>query len=380
MYIPPCKKIPKTIAALNNLRGIYKVHFDLNLSKRQVMKLKQRAAEAENNGNLPEMKRYMAILGYYYNKSFEQVAIVLQVSIQAVRDWIKQYFVEGLDGLKSQKSPGRPSKLTKAQKKKLSQMIIAGPAACGFPGACWRTPMIQHLIQKKFHVFYSAIYLSEFLKNMGFSFQKAKFIAAKKDEAKRAEWLQKIWPEILHLSQKKNASILFGDEASFPQWGTLNYTWAPIGKQPVVQTSGNRKSYKVFGLIEYFTGTFYSKGYEGKLNSESYIEFLVEVLSKTRKHLILIQDGAPYHKGREMDAFFKKHAHRITVFRLPSYSPDYNPIEQLWKKVKQVGTHLHYFPTFDCLINKVEDMLQLFGDVKKEVLSLFGFYRELGTA
>lgn len=356
------------------------MHFDLNLSKRQVAKLKEKVVDAEYKGNLPEMKRYMAILGYYFNKSFEQVAVVLQVSIQAVRDWIKQYFIGGIDGLQSRKSPGRPPKLTKAQKKQLSKMIVDGPAACGFPGACWRAPMIQHLIKNKFNVFYSVIYLSELLKNMGFSFQKAKFVAAKKDEEKRAEWLKKTWPEILKLSKEKNASILFGDEASFPQWGTLNYTWAPIGQQPVVQTSGNRKSYKVFGLIEYFTGNFYSKGHEGKLNSEAYIEFLLEVLSKTRKHLILVQDGAPYHKSQEMKEFFKEHENRITVFRLPSYSPDYNPSEQLWKKIKQAGTHLHYFPTFDCLINKVEDMLQLFGDVKKEVLSLFGFYRELEVA
>lgn len=356
------------------------MHFDLNLSKRQVEKLQELLTEAEYRGRLPEMKRYMAVLGYYYHKSFDQVAVTLQVSIQAVRDWIKQYFVNGPEGLKSKKSPGRPSKLTKAQKKQLSKMIVDGPAACGFPGACWRTPMLQHLIQHKFGVFYSAIYLSELLKNMGFSFQKAKFVAAKKDDEKRAEWLKKIWPEILKLSQKKNASILFGDEASFPQWGTLNYTWAPIGQQPVVQTSGNRKSYKVFGLIDYFTGNFYSKGHEGKLNSESYIEFLLDVLNKTRKHLILVQDGAPYHRGKDMKEFFKKHADKITVFRLPSYSPDYNPIEQLWKKVKQAGIHLHYFPTFDCLVNKVEDMLQLFGDVKKEVLSLFGFYRELTAA
>lgn len=356
------------------------MNFYLNMTKSQVKSLQKFIAKAEYQGNLPEMKRYMAVLGYYYYKSFEQVAKILQVSIQAVRDWVKQYFVNGLDGLKSKKSTGRPSKLTKAQKKQLSKIITDGPAANGFPGACWRTPMLQHLIKEKFGVLYSAIYLSELLKNMGFSFQKAKFVAAKKDDEKRAEWLKNTWPEILKLSKEKNASILFGDEASFPQWGTLNYTWAPIGQQPVVQTSGNRKSYKVLGLIEYFTGNFYSKGHEGKLNSKSYIEFLLEVLSRTRKHLILIQDGAPYHRSAAMKEFFKKYANRITVFKLPSYSPDYNPIEQLWKKIKQVGTHLHYFPTFDCLVNKVQDMLKLFGDIKKEVLSLFGFYRELVVA
>jgi len=58
-------------------------------------------------------------------------------------------------------------------------------------------------------------------------------------------------------------------------------------------------------------------------------------VKKTRKHIILIQDGAPYHKSKAMKDFFEKYSNRITVYRLPSYSPDYNPIEMLWKKIKQ---------------------------------------------
>jgi len=237
----------------------------------------------------------------------------------------------------------------------------------------------SYLNRYKFNIFYSVKYLSELLKNMGFSYQKATFIAANRDKKERKEWLKNTWPEILNKANKENAHVLFGDEASFPQWGTLNYTWAPIGEQPVVETSGTRKSYKVFGLIDYFTGRFFAKGHEGKLNADSYIDFLTEVLSKTKKHIILIQDNAPYHTSAQMIEFFDEHKDRITVYHLPTFSPDYNPIEKLWKKVKQAGTHLHYFPTFESLILKVEDMLEMFANVKKEVLSLFGFYDELAT-
>ena len=59
-------------------------------------------------------------------------------------------------------------------------------------------------------------------------------------------------------------------------------------------------------------------------------------------------------------AFFKAHKDRFTVYKLPSYSPDYNPIEMLWKKVKEMGTHLHYFPTFQDLKDKVEETLLQF--------------------
>lgn len=334
---------------------------------------------AEQARDLKEAKRCLAILALSEGQEISEVATTLQVSIESIRQWLNKFLITGISGVIRKPVTGRPPKLTGQQRMKLYEMIKQGPAAVGFPGACWRTPMIKFLIEEKFKVSYATKYLSELLKSMGLSYQKATFVAAKRDKKLRKEWIKNTWPEILKLSKKKNAHILFGDEASFPQWGTLNYTWAPIGEQPVIETGGSRKAYKVFGLIDYFTGTFYSKGHEGRLNSESYIEFLMEVLSKTRKHIILIQDGAPYHLSAAMKEFFKKYQHRITVYQLPTFSPDYNPIEKLWKKIKQVGTHLQYFPTFESLILKVEEMLELFGNVKKEVLSLFGFYDELAS-
>ena len=44
----------------------------------------------------------------------------------------------------------------------------------------------------------------------------------------------------------------------------------------------------------------------GKLNAMSYIDFLKGVLYKTRKHIFLIQDEAPYHKGLLMRKFFQQ--------------------------------------------------------------------------
>jgi hypothetical protein len=71
----------------------------------------------------------------------------------------------------------------------------------------------------------------------------------------RQEWCTTTWPHILRLAKARQALLLFGDEASFPQWGTLTYTWARRGQQPTVKTSGKRKGYKVFGLIDYFNLT-----------------------------------------------------------------------------------------------------------------------------
>lgn len=38
---------------------------------------------------------------------------------------------------------------------------------------------------------------------------------------------------------------------------------------------------------------------------------------------------------------------RLTIERLPAFSPDYNPIEKLWKNTKRDSTHMKYFKTFE---------------------------------
>lgn len=340
----------------------------IKLTNQTERKLNAMLANSMKNGNLREVNRIKAVLGVLSGHDKATIASILRVSEESIRIWINKFMVEGPDGLKSTKPPGRPTKLTKTQKKELKRLISRGPKYAGFPGACWRSPMVQEMILQRFGVLYSAFYIPQLLKNMGYSYQKATYIVGRRSSEARKKWIEETWPEIVELAKKKNSQILFGDEASFPQWGSLSHTWGKRGKQPVCKTSGVRKGYKVAGFIEYFTGRFFFMGHEGRLNSEVYEKFIKEILTQTQKHTIIVQDGAPYHTSKAMKLFFKKHSKRLTVFQLPSYSPDYNPIEKLWKKIKEKEIHLHYFPTFDSLKNKVNNALLHFTDMKEEIL------------
>jgi len=356
--------------------------FRLTLGSSQREALAAKVARASKMGDTRTMIRALAILALAgpLAEKLKEAASCYGINVRTVQSWLSAFLLKGVASLEIKKSPGRPPKLTKRQKEELARLIDEGPSIAGFLGNCWRSPMIQMLIKEQFGVTYSAFYIPELLKNMGFSYQRARFIYDQDNEEERARWIAEKWPEILALGKEKKSYILFGDEASFPQWGTLSYTWARVGKQPVVRTSGRRKGYKVFGFIDYFTGKFFFKGQDEKLNSETYIRFLKEVLSRTRKHTILIHDNAPYHKSVAVQNFLAKNSKRLRVYRLPPYSPDYNPIEQLWKKIKKEGTHMQFFPDFESLCAKVEETLLYFKDAPSEVLSLFGFYRNLELA
>lgn len=130
----------------------------------------------------------------------------------------------------------------------------------------------------------------------------------------------------------------------------------------------------MFGLIELFSGRLFSQGIDGRFNAQSYIAFLTTVLEQTTEPLFLVQDGAPYHRAALVKAFFEQRRDRLHVIRLPSYSPDYNPIEFLWRATKRSTTHNRYFPEFSDLTASVDDALATFARQPDRVKALFGRY------
>lgn len=343
--------------------------------------LVEQLARAYQAAHLRLVKRIHALLYVVDGQSVAEVSQLLDLGEQTIRDYLQALLVHGAESLQYRRPPGRPARLTKTQRKELAELITAGPEAAGYPSGCWTAVMVQDLILSRFNVEYHPHHICNLLDQLGFSFQKARFVSDHLDEAARSQWLTVTWPEILRLAQEKHALILFGDEASFAQWGSLSYTWAPKGQQPTVKTSGRRKGYKVFGLIEFFSGRLFWKGQTDRFNAESYIAFLTQVLAETHEPLILIQDGAKYHTCQATRDFLAAHAERLTKFQLPSYSPDFNPIEHLWRNVKKDATHLKYFRTFDALTEKVEHTLHKLAGLPSHILALMGCYCEsLGAA
>lgn len=352
----------------------------ITLQNQTRKQLDQVRRQAERKGDLRQFKRVTAILFVSAGFLYSQIAEKLGVCEDSIRRWRKKLLLRGPEGLCSRKSPGPKSNLTQTQRKELAELIDQGPQACGFAGACWRSPMIQELIYQRFGVFYAEKYISQLLKNMGFSYKKAQTVPDKQDPKKRREWFKKKWPEIYALARRKNAYVLFGDEATFYQSTSSSYTWARKEVIPTFKSKPGRKSYKVLGVIEFFSGRLVSKCHQGSLNSEVYAAFLREVMAQIPGHLILIQDGARYHTSHAMRNFFKRHSNRLTVYQLPPYSPDFNPIERLWKKMRERYTHLKYFPSLESLKNTVIQAFCGFENMPEEILSLFTSYRKRSEA
>jgi transposase len=333
--------------------------------------LHQLALTASHAGDHAAVRRCLALVQYAATRCVATVAATAAVHVDSVYAWLQILLREGVAGLRSAAKAGRPAKLTGEQKARLRELLLAGPEAAGYATGAWHSPLVAALIERAFGVRYAVGYLPALLPSLGFSYQKAPFVSEHLNAAARQQWLTATWPQIVATAQAQGALLLFGDEASFAQWGSLGYSWAPRGQQPTVLTTGRRKGYKVWGLVEWRSGRLFWHGQEDRLTGAGYCAFLEQVLTQTDRPIVLVQDGARYHTSREVQAWLAAQTGRLQVYQLPSYSPDYNPIEHLWREVK-AGTHNAYFPTFDALTARVEERLAALNSDPARVRRLLG--------
>ena len=97
------------------------------------------------------------------------IAERLSVGRSTVYAWLNTFLLERFASLRRRTPPGRPSKLTPSQKQRLCALVTAGPAAAGYQTGCWHSALLQALIWREFGVLYNVHYVSELLRNVGFS-------------------------------------------------------------------------------------------------------------------------------------------------------------------------------------------------------------------
>lgn len=140
-------------------------------------------------------------------------------------------------------------------------------------------------------------------------------------------------------ARRRKAWILFEDESGVSERPPVRRTWAPKGQTPVLIHAFNWKKLSVAAALGYRwdgrRSRLWFQSRPGSYNDERLIAFLKEV----NKHLrgakaILVWDGLPAHKSLRMKQYLESQRRWLTVEMLPGYSPDLNPVEDLWGNVK----------------------------------------------
>lgn len=195
-------------------------------------------------------------------------------------------------------------------------------------GGC-RTPADQ----KKAAVSYSVRYTRKLLKGWGFTFQRPAFRAYEQQAHAVQTWLEQGYPRIRTKAKRQGGLIIFLDELGLRSQHTSGKSYAPKGKTPVLEKSGNRFYLTMLTAISNQGHLIYTVA-ECNFNMALYVQFLQKLLRSVKQKVFLITDSHPVHLGKMVQQWLLANSKRIEVFYLPNYSPELNPVEYLNQDIK----------------------------------------------
>jgi transposase len=230
----------------------------IQLSHATVKELQSRLQHAYRRDDVRLVRRTTVLLDLLvHHVPVEVLCAQWGLSPACISGWRQDFLPRGMDSLVDRPGGGRRPKLTAKQKKRLVELIEAGPLGVGCEAAWWTSVLLRVLIWRAFGVLYNRHDVCTLLHNLGLSLQKARCVSDHLDTARRQAWLQDKWPAIRRAAKRRRGLSRFEDEARFAQWGSLSYTWARRGPQPAVPTSGTRQGDKVLGAIAYCSGRLF---------------------------------------------------------------------------------------------------------------------------
>ena len=278
--------------------------------------------------------RIRAVQAVRDGTSVVEVAKCYRTHRATVHRWVQRYQeCRGVRGLVRKPVSGRPRKLGDLDRKRLRKIVLTPASRFGYETDFWTTTRLRQVIKKEFGVDVCRQTVWHRLRDAGLTYQKPERRYFQASAELRQEWRRTVLPEILATVREYRAILYFEDEANISLTPILARTWAPKGKTPVQKVTGKRGGVAAMSAISK-QGRLIFRLLEKRINSDDVIDFLAQILRHhKRRHVVVVMDKASSHRSKKTKAFIASQP-RLHVFYLPSYSPDWNPDEQVWNHLK----------------------------------------------
>jgi transposase len=269
--------------------------------------------------------------------SCEQVARVLFLDDDTIRNWHGLFVAEGLEGLTRFDAGGSASFLSAAQEDALKVFVSTTlPRSTRHVGA-W--------IEREFGLEYqSRSGLIALLHRLGLEYHKPTVIPRKLDEEKQKAFIEGY--EKLLNSLGDNEAVLFADAVHPSHAVRPAGCWAPKQETLAIEQTSGRERINIHGAIELATGQ--TRMIEVlTVDAVSTIRLLesIQLLYPMLALIHVFLDNARYHHAKLVQEWLARPGCRIKLHFIPSYCPHLNPIERLWGLMHRNVTHNKCYAT-----------------------------------
>src|SRR5215510_9690295 len=286
--------------------------------------LRKRACASQDTD---QARRLLALAAVLDGQSRGAAARIGGMDRQTLRDWVHAYNAKGPNGLINATSPGRPPKLTKAQKEKLRPIIVAGPDPVKDGVVRWRCVDLKRVIKERFGIDLGEISVGRLLKELGFS-----YVSARPQHPEQSPKAIEIW---------------FQDEARVGQKNGLVYQWDERGSRPRQARDQRYENAYIFGAIcpaRDVGAALILPRADGWAMQQHLDEISRHVV--TGAHAVVLLDQAGWHTTDKL-----MEPTNITMLPLPPKSPELNAQENIWQYLRQNFLSNRVFASYEAILD-----------------------------
>ena len=216
----------------------------------------------------------------------------------------------------------------------------------------WTVKRFVEWLSKKYGVQCCRATCQKALKQLGFSWKKARKLLNKASRNARISFIEKLKP-LLDSTTQGTEQMVYIDEAHVALETNEGYGWGVKGEPFWVSSNS-----KTFQKVSFYAIYFYNQGRVriypyNKGNSINTIDVLNKIREeypddKNNMSMTIIWDGASYHRSHLVMQEAEKL--NISIQPLPAYSPDFMPVEHLWQWLREDVTYHTCYETKEDLI------------------------------
>jgi transposase len=234
----------------------------------------------------------------------------------------------------------------------------------------WTTKLVRHFIYTRFGVEYCRERVRQLLHALGFRLRRLRHCHLKARAEEQEAFVAEL--EALVAEWPEEWELLFVDEATVRRHPTLTAQWCLVDEVPEVPTGDDHTKVHVYGAVAPLTGQTHDH-ISPVLGKGEFAQFLQHLLTyHPGKRLLVIHDRGEQHKGAPVEAIIREADGRLVLKPQPAYSPELNPQERIWKWLRRVATHNHWFDTLHEQIEAIRNFFRYLAGVKDQVQQLCG--------
>lgn len=295
----------------------------------------------------PHVQRQMeALLLKNFGQPHQQIAEMIGVHPNTVTAYVQKYAEGGINALKEVHFYSPESEL-QTWRTSIEVDFREHPPATIKEAA--------HRIEQLTGIKRSCTQVRQFLRDIGIKRRKVGFIPAKAEEAKQKAFLDNELEPKLNEARQGKRLVFFVDAAHFVFAPFLGYLWSFT--RLFVRAPCGRQRFNVLGAINAVSHALITVTNETYINAQSVCS-LLRLIAQTHAGLpiTLVLDNAKYQRCVIVQQLALSLG--IELLFLPSYSPNLNLIERLWKFVKKECLNCKYYPDFLCFHAAISGFLE----------------------